>query len=175
MRSKLKTLFAVVGALAVVTAISLIVISRGPLYGQVENDNWVPDLCGEWISEAVGYSINNVTNPLDPPEYSEGSLSDDGNIFITEQNGRVFTGTFEEDEGKLTGVILPDRTVSIQLFEQSELRFFLTGRLTKSGNTLQISGYIHLFDDFHGFRVSPRPDDSEWVMATGYAQLTKVN
>ena len=53
MKNKVKTFFAVVGVLMVITAISLIVISRGPLYGQAENDNWVPDMIGWWAVEGV--------------------------------------------------------------------------------------------------------------------------
>ncbi|MFC2169969.1 hypothetical protein ACFLRM_05340, partial [Acidobacteriota bacterium] len=61
MKTKVKTFFAVVGVLVVVTAISLIIISRGPLYGQAGDDNWVPDMIGTWTGEAAGYLFLDVT------------------------------------------------------------------------------------------------------------------
>ena len=70
----------------------------------------------------------------------------EGYLWITHQTGRVFAGTWETGEDpdlvvrKMAGVTLPDRTVSMQAFETSEFRIFITGRMTKSGGTLQISG-----------------------------------
>ena len=169
MRTKVKAFITVVGVLLVVTAISLIIFSRGPIYGQAAEDNWVPDLTGEWIGEATGYAYEDVLEyPTEEPEYyPEASLSDDGNIFITHQRGRVFAGIYELGDGKLTGVILPDRTVSIQFFEFSETRMFFTGRMTKSGGALQISGYVHMFDDFG------LPEHNT-EMGSAYVQLIKV-
>ncbi len=170
MRTKAKAFIAVVSIVLIVTAISIIIISRGPVYGQDAEDNWIPDLIGEWYSEAVGYAYEDVIHLPQEPEYFEGeSLSDDGNIFITHQTGRVFAGTFEEGDGVLTGVIMKDRTVSIQFFELSEFRIFVTGRITKSGDTLQISGYVHAFDDF-GIRPEPNTE-----MASGYVRLFKID
>jgi len=170
MRTKVKAIIAVGGVLLVITAISLIIIVRGPLYGKASNDNWVPDLIGVWTGEGACYVFMDVTEPyLQPEHYFEG-LFENG-LKITQQNGRVFAGEWgfgeEGDRFKLTGVIMPDRTVSIQLFEPSEERHFITGRLKRSGGTLQISAYGHFFDDFHC--------DSQQMMASGYAQYTKVN
>jgi hypothetical protein len=169
MRTKVKAFLAVVVTLLVVTAISLIIISRGPLYGKAENDNWVPDLTGEWIGEVSGYAYEDATEwPMEPPEYFAGeSLSDDGNIFITHQTGQVFAGTIEEDAGIFSGVIMKDRTVSIQFFELSEFRLFFTGRMKKSRGALQMSGYVHAFDDLQ--------PEGNTEMASGYVQLIKVN
>ncbi len=170
MKTKVKAFIAVVGVLLVVTAISLIIFSRGPIYGQAAEDNWVPDMIGEWNSELVAYAYDDVIVLPQEPEYLAGeSLSDDGNIFITHQRGRVFAGTFEMGYGVLTGVIIKDRTVSIQFFELSEWRGFVTGRMTKSGGTLQISGYVHGFDDF-GIRP-----DSDTTMGSGYVRLFKID
>ena len=170
MRTKVKAFIVVVGVLLVVTAISLIIFSRGPIYGQEGEDNWIPDMTGEWDSEVVGYAYDKVIElPQTPEYYPEASLSDDGNIWITHQRGRVFAGTFEMGDGVLTGVIMKDRTVSIQFFELSEFRLFVTGRITKSGDTLQISGYVHGFDDF-GIRDEP---DTE--MGSGYVRLFKID
>ena len=169
MRTKVKAIIVVGGVLLVITVISLIIILRGPLYGEAADDNWVPNLIGEWIGEARGYAYEDVTEwPMETPEYFAGeSLSDDGNIFITHQTGQVFAGTFEEGGGVFSGVIMKDRTVSIQFFELSEFRLFFTGRMTKSGGTLQMSGYVHAFDD-----LQPEGDSE---MASGYVRLFKVN
>ncbi len=183
MKTKVKTFFAVVGVLLVVTAISLI-IGRGPLYGQAENDNWVPNMIGTWgMSEGVGYYFEDVTDPACIPKYTVSSLDPDpeaeGYLHITHQTGRVFAGTWWSGSDpdvvvrKLSGVMLPDRTVSIQAFETSEYRIFITGRMTKSGGTLQISGYAHSFDDINH---SHGPYDPYLgTMSSGYAQLIKID
>ena len=169
MRTKVKTFIAVVGVLLVVTAISLIIFSRGPIYGKAAEDNWVPDLIGVWTGEGAGYGFLDVTVPYLQPVYFEGPI--ENGLEITHQTGRTFAGEWGSDDGgdrfKLTGVIMPDRTVSIQLFEPSEERHFITGRITRSGGTLQISAYGHFFDDFHY--------ESETMMSSGYGQFTKVN
>ena len=172
MKTKVKTFFVVVGVLAVVTAISLTLISRGPLYGQAEDDNWIPNLIGTWTGEVVGYFYEDVTDPTCEPLYIEGFLND---FFITHQDGRAFTGTWYEgpDKIKIAGVMLPDRTVSIQDFTPSEERNFFTGRMTKSGGTLQISGYLHSFDDFN-HRHWPFKEGGK-TMASAYVQLVKVD
>jgi hypothetical protein len=169
MRTKVKAIIAIGGVLLVITAISLVIVVRGPLYGKATNDNWVPDMIGEWATErAAIYTFEDVTDPTCTPVYIEGVSYPEGVIHITEQTGRVFAGKWEGGH-KVTGVILPDRTVSMQEFEPSELRFFITGRLTKSGDALQISGYSHMFDDFG---ISP---DSDKMMASTYGRLVKVN
>jgi hypothetical protein len=109
-----------------------------------------------------------VTDP-DPnqqPIYLQGFS--EGDFVITEQAGRVFAGTSEHGQ-KLTGVILPDRTVSIQAFELPEHRVFGTGRLTVSGGRRQLSAYVHLFSDF-GASAS---EDSN--MASGYVRLVEAD
>ena len=175
MKTKVKTFFAVVGVLVVITAISLIISSRGPLYGQAEDDNWVPNLIGVWTCEAVGYFFEDVTDPACEPLYVEGPQDD---FVITHQTGRVFGGTWYDDPNepgdnkKLTGVMLPDRTVSIQDFEPGAERVFITGRMTKSGGTLQMSGYLHFFDDF--MHKHWPYEQGEKMMASGYVLLTKV-
>ncbi|UCE40494.1 MAG: hypothetical protein JSV17_13710 [Candidatus Aminicenantes bacterium] len=169
MRTKVEAIIAVIGVLLVITTIGLIIISRGPLFGKDNNDDWVPNLIGEWIGEANGYAYSDATEwPMETPEYFAGeSLSDDGNIIITHQTGQVFAGTFEEGYGIFSGVIMKDRTVSIQFFELSEFRLFFTGRMTKSGGALQMSGYVHAFDDLQ--------PEGNTEMASGYVRLFKVN
>jgi len=91
MRTKVNAFIAVVGVLLVVTAISLIIFSRGPIYGQAAEDNWVPDLTGNWDSPGTGYSYHDVIEypPWEPDYYPEASLSDEGYVIITRQTGRV--------------------------------------------------------------------------------------
>ena len=144
MKSKVKTFFAVAGVLVVIVAVSIITTSREPLHGQAGNDSWVPNMIGRWSTQGVGYVFEDVlsADPNLEPVYVEGDLDD---FVITRQIGRVFAGTWYDDPNDpgdlktLVGVILPDRTVSIQDFEPSEERTFITRRLTKSGGTLQIS------------------------------------
>ena len=172
MRTKVKTFFVVGGILLVVTAISLIIIGREPLYGQGNNDNWTPDLIGEWTAEMAGYFYDDVIDPECPPIYGEGYAN---NFHITHQTGRTFAGTWYEgsDKIKIAGVMLPDRTVSIQDFTPSEERNFFTGRLTISGGTLQMSGYLHSFDDFNHSHGPWRGSDR--TMASAYVQLVKID
>ena len=169
MRNKVKSFIAVVGVLLVVTVISLIIISRGPLYGKAGNDNWVPNMIGVWATErAAMYFFEDVTDLTCMPVYIEVVSDPEDYITITHQTGRVFAGTWG-DRGKLTGIIMKDRTVSMQMFELSELRCFLTARMTKSGGTLQLEGYSHGFDDFG------LPGNGDMNIFSGYGRLVKID
>jgi len=171
MRTTLKKCVAVLGVLLVVAVIGLI-ISRGPIYGQAGADNWVPDLTGEWTGELTGYYYDHVTDPACVPQYFKNPF--EHNLIITNQTGRVFAGALvntddPSEPGKVAGVILPDRTVSIQIFDPSELRLFITGRMKASGETLEISGYGHMFDDFGS------GSNLHATMASMYIRLVKVD
>ena len=169
MRSKVKASIVVVGVLLVVTAIALIIISRGPLYGQAARDNWVPNMLGVWAPESgANYIFDDVTNPNCMPQYVEYTTAE-GYVYITHQTGRVFAGAW--NGRKLTGVILQDRTVSIQVFEPSEHRFFMTAKIKGSEGKLQIEGYSHDFNDFG----LPEPGGKDKGMGSGYGRLVKVN
>lgn len=170
MRAKVKTFIAVVGVMLIVTAISIIIISRGPLYGKEGEDNWVPDMIGVWTGEMAQHYFVDVTDPTETPNYIEESSTSEEDWHITHQTGRVFAGTFGvSTERKLTGVIMEDRTVSIQMFWESETRIFFTGMMTKSGGARQISGYFHYFDDFN-----PGGTGDKW-MGSGYGRFVKVD
>ncbi len=145
----------------VIWAVGLFLVGTASLQAGEHEDSWVPDLTGLWSSEVIGYVFEDVADPGDEPFLYEGSL--DYPLAITDQTGRVFTGKL--NGAKLTGVILPNRTISIQYFELSEERIFITGRLTRSGNTLQISGYMHFFDDLRA--------GGDRMMATGFIRLTR--
>lgn len=166
MRTKVKAFIVVVGVLLVVTAISLIIFSRGPIYGLAAEDNWVPDLTGEWTGEGAIQFYFDVTDATETPKYAEAPFAH--NFAITEQTGRVFAGIW--DGTKVAGVMLPDRTVSIQFFEPPERRAFMIGRMTKSEGALQISGIWYFFDDFG----LPTGAGNKW-MGSGYARLVKVD
>ncbi len=171
MRSKVKAFIVVVGVLLVVTAIALIISGRGPLYGKAAEDNWVPNMLGVWGQESgAGYHFEDVTDPNCMPQYYEFTTSE-GYMYITYQTGRVFAG--EWNGRKLAGVILQDRTVSIQGFEPSEHRFFMTGKITGSGGKLQIEGWAHDFDDFGRPPIGGAGKDKG--MGSGYGRLVKVN
>ena len=127
------------------------ILFSGILYAQTPNDGdtWFLDPIGNWTAEMAGYIFWDVTNPssvvyddesgeeLVQPSYGERA----SDIVITHQTGRAFAAerdSVEGDRRRLTGVIMPNRTVSIQIFEPSELRMFISGRLKQSGGTLQI-------------------------------------
>ncbi len=176
MRTKVKAFIVVVGVLLVVTAISLIIISRGSLYGQPGGGSWIPDLIGEWAGEGTAYLYDDVTALPEQRTltYASGvDFSDEGNVIITEQTGRVFAGTYEGIAGTLTGVILQDGTVSIQFFERDENRMFFTGKIRRSRGTLQLEGYVHVFGDFHHIHWPFEDEEGARNMATGYGRLTK--
>lgn len=169
MRIKVNAFIAVVGVVLVVTSTGFI-ISRGPLYGQAEENNWIPDLIGAWLGESAQYYFEDVTDPTETPNYIIESSTPEEAWHITDQTGRIFAGTVGlSGERKLTGVILPDRTVSIQMFWESETRIFFTGRMTKSGDEPQISGYFHYFDD-----LDPSGTGDKW-MGSGYIRVVKVD
>lgn len=170
MRTKVKTFIAVVGVMLIVTAISIIIISRGPLYGKEGEDNWVPDMIGVWTGELAQHYFMNVDDASETPNYIEESTTPEENWHITHQTGRIFAGTYGvSGERKLTGVIMEDRTVSIQMFWESETRIFITGKMTKSGGVLQISGYFHFFDDFLFGGTGDK-----W-MGSGYGRFVKAD
>ena len=170
MKTKVKAFIAVVGITLIVTAISIIIISRGPLYGEAAEDYWVPDMTGVWTGELAQYYFEDVTDASETPNYIEEFSTPEENWHITDQTGSVFAGTVGvSGERKLTGVIMKDRTVSIQMFWESETRIFITGRITKSRRALQISGYVHYFDDF-----DPSGTGDKW-MGSGYFRFFKVD
>ncbi len=159
MKHKLQILVCAVSVLLVVAVIVFVVNDTEPLYGQgrsgFDANNQLPDLIGTWRGDAEICSFSDVTDTSNQPVCQQIMPGEMEDFVITEQAGRVFAGIFDNfdgapDEDRITGVILSDRTVSIQLFELSELRGFLTGRLTGAGDNLEISGYFHVFDDFGG-------------------------
>jgi hypothetical protein len=170
MRLTLRGYTPAIGYLLAAIALVLVIASRTPLYGQA-GDSWVPDLRGTWNVAVMGYGFEDVTDPNSQSGYFYSPTQSD-QVVITQQTERVFAGIIDDpngDDGKLVGVILPDRTVSIQVFDPSEVRLFATGRLEVSGRQLQISGYGHMFDEF-GIREFP-----DKTMSTVYIRLVKMN
>jgi hypothetical protein len=165
MRTKVKAFIAFVGVLLAVTALSLIIIGRGPLYGKAKEKDRIPDMTGVWTYETAQYYFEDVTNPKEEPKDRMASSTPEEDWHITHQTGRVFAGTFGfEGEGKLTGVILPDGTVSIQIFWASETRIFFTGRMLNTKGISVMAGYFHYFDDFN-----PGGTGDKW-MGSGYSR-----
>ena len=171
MRLTSRAFIAAAGVLVVIAVTGFLLIPTDSLYGQNDRDSWVPDLHGAWWIELSAYSFENVTDQDCQPEYfHESSQSDQ--VKIVDQTGRVFAGIIDDptgDDGKLAGVIMPDRTVSIQIFDPSEFKMFVTGKLAVSGGRLEISGYCHMYDEF-GIREFP-----DKTMGAGYIRLTKVD
>lgn len=170
MGSKAKAFIVVLGVLLVVTAIALIIISRRPLYGQAKEENWIPNMVGTWEREGgAAYYFDDVTDPGSIPQYVEFSTADpEGRyLHIMYQTGRVFAA--EWNGRKMAGVIMQDRTVVIQMFEPSENRFFITGKIMGSGAKPRMEGYVYQFNDFG---IRPNPDKS---MSIGYATMSKID
>jgi hypothetical protein len=153
-------------ALAFISCISLLFLEKDSLYGQGMAER-VPNLVGHWQAKSAFYMFDPVTNPESEPFYFESSGTEEDMLNIDVQTGRVFAGS-TPDGGKLTGIILPDGTVSIQAFGEGELRVFGTYRLSKSGNTYKLEGYAHYFDDL-------KSPDAESMMATSYGVAVKVD
>ena len=173
MKQKLRILSYVVGVLLVVAVIGFVITDKEPLYSQgrggSNSNKPVPDLIGTWQVDGTAYfieDVNDFTAPDGVPEFIQGPFED---IIITDQTGRVFAGIGVGGNDHVTGVILSDGTVSMQLFELTELRGFLTGTLDGGGTTLEISGFFHVFDDFGA--ASP----SDTNMASAFVQMVKVN
>jgi hypothetical protein len=72
---------------------------------------------------------------------------------ITHQQEGLFAGTIPDPENpgnKLTGVVLPDGTVSIQLHEgtsEGSDRYFVTAALTVTDGRYRMAGYGHVYED----------------------------
>jgi hypothetical protein len=168
------------GLFVVLLAAGFVMAARAPAFGQ--NRARVPDLRGTWQGQIRGYIVQNVLvepvfdpsgNPtLGKPHYFEDA-SDDQTFFIREQVGRVFAG-WDAEGRKLTGVLMPDGTVSVQLFEPTENRTLFIGTLTAVGGQLRMEVYGHGFDDF-GLTAPDPLNAGHFNMASGYGAFVKVN
>ena len=83
---------------------------------------------------------------------------------VTHQNGEAFAAVAFDEDGDLhamTGVVLSDGTVSIQAFNPSEQRFFITGTVKLTNGTYVIDAQGQVFDDFglKPFGNGPSPCD----------------
>ena len=178
--SKLTGLVLVSGALVVAMGMSFLLSGARSLYGQVGEGN-IPDMVGVWKGELYGYNFNNVADPdcRQPADIAKSQCqpqyiqNPEASFQITTQNGRVFAGLYVEGQypRRLTGVVLPDGTVSVQGFSPTELRSFFTGTLTFTNGTYEMTGQGHSFDDF-GLRA---PESTKGSMASGIFRYAKVN
>ena len=129
----------------------------------------IPNLVGEWKGQLVGYSYEDSGNPANGPEFVQGEIS----MNITVQNGRVFAGTHYdpgEPGDKLTGVLMPDGTVNIQLLFDvtgGTDRYFVTGTLATVRGGYKITGFLHVYEDVKHSMTAR--------MASGYFSMYKVN
>jgi len=161
MNSRKLMLLLAISAMAI--CVGLAVLGREPLYGQGGSTR-IPAMLGQWSGQGAGYGFENVLDPSSQPQYSENEGQ--GLLNITAQNDRAFAGTFGAGD-KLTGVILPAGTVSMQTYRDNN-RMFLTGTLTDHGRGgYVITGYIDSFEDLTR-AVMPG-------MGTAYFQAIKAN
>ncbi|MCX6638634.1 MAG: hypothetical protein NT090_26570 [Acidobacteria bacterium] len=144
--SKLNSKVSILGLALSLAGIGLLFSSRERLYGQ-SPDNRVPDLRGDWKGQITVVLFDNSLDPTEPPQFGQ----DEFVFTITHQNGRVFAGFNPEPSGngeKLTGVLLPDGTVSMQVLSgHGSDRTFLTGTFSTAKGTYQMEGYAHQYED----------------------------
>jgi len=129
----------------------------------------IPNLVGEWKGQAVGYSYEDSGNPYNSPQFAQGEVS----MNITTQNGRVFAGTHYdpgEPGDKLTGVLMPDGSVSLQfLFDVTggTDRYFINGTLANVRGRYEIKAHGHTYEDVKHCQTAR--------MASFYFSMYKVN
>jgi hypothetical protein len=106
----------------------------------------IPDLKGPWKFISTGYGFSDVLRDgVNPKWESATSIGK-----ITHQKGRTFAGRFTQNghEVKMTGVILEDNTVHIQVFSYHS-RAFLQGKYSVIDGKATIRAASHQYDDFN--------------------------
>jgi len=132
-----------------------------PAYGQQVGPDRAPNMVGEWRGRAQVVYFENIDDSVSQPQFIQ---TDEFVLTIGAQEGRAFAA-LGPDGDKLTGVILPGGTLSMQLFGGND-RWFLTGTLTIERGLYVIKGYIHTFED---------PTRATYPsMATGHFYLSKA-
>ena len=158
-------------AVVAVTGICLLISGKGLLYGQAP-DARIPDMIGVWDGEVDGCLFDDVRSTEYEPQCFENVPFEP--FRITHQTGRVFAGRagdpeFQYAAGRYTGVVLPDGSVRMQQFEQSELRLFFTGKLKVTDGRYELVGHGDLFDD-----LTEKTSTESGNMATFIIRLTKL-
>ncbi len=166
MRSNLRVLMSTVGVVMVAALVGLLVTGRDPVYGQGPplGTRPVVDLTGVWEGEFSGYLFEDVLDEYDSPQFIFQEPGED--LVITDQTDSTFAGSWPGGD-KVTGTVMPDGTVTVQMFEPGELRLFGTGTVEVRGNRAEIHGVLHAFDDF-GF-------GGDTSMFSGVFRFVKVN
>ncbi len=177
---KLNVLVPAVCVLAAAVGAVLLLPGTKPLYGQADGEK-IPDMVGVWKGEVSAYVFANVADPecKAPADITKATCQpqfvpqSQALIEITTQNGRVFAGLYVEGANprRLTGVVSPDGTVSVQGFSPTEFRSFASGTLKFTDGIYEIAGKGHGFDDF-GLRT---PDKTVGSMISFTFRYTKVN
>jgi hypothetical protein len=132
-------------------------------FTSVSNAAGIPDLKGPWKFVASGYDFRDVLRDGVNPKWESATSTGK----ITHQKGRTFAGRFTRvgHEVKMTGVILEDNTVHIQVFTYHS-RAFLLGRYSVINGKATIRAASHQYDDFN---LSSEPS-----IQTFYYTMTKT-
>lgn len=113
-----------------------------PVYGQQVGPDTTPNMVGEWRGRGQVVYFENIDDPASQPQFVQ---TDEWVLTIGTQTGRAFA-SMGPDGQKLTGVILPDGTLSMHSFGGND-RWFWTGTLTVRRGRYVIEGYVHTFED----------------------------
>jgi hypothetical protein len=124
----------------------------------------IPNLKGKWKSSMSGFGFQNILQDGVNPQ----AATDSGVATLGFQKGRSFAGRFIDNnhEVKLTGVILEDNTVHMQVFSYHSRGVFV-GKYSVINGVQTIKGAANLYDDLN---LSSDPG-----ISTMYFVLTKVN
>lgn len=123
----------------------------------------IPNMKGIWKGTFKYVEFENVLVVGAAPEYG----SDEVEMKITTQKGRLFAGRIRDGESelKVTGFIDTDDSVTIQLYEE-DTRIFFSGKLIP-WTTPTLRGTAHLYEVIN-ISLDPR-------MATGLLTLKRVS
>jgi hypothetical protein len=146
---KLTRMFLPVAILTGFAIFGLLASKSSSLQAQV-GPQQIPDLRGTWGGEASEVRFRDSRDPTAEPQFGSGGLV----IFtITHQQEGLFAGTIPDPDNpgnKVTGVVLPDGAVSIQIQEgqgEGNDRYFITAALTVADGRYRMTGYGHVFEE----------------------------
>jgi len=136
----LKFFISIIGIFVAFACIAFLIPGEEPLYGQ--RGNKIPDLIGEWSGGVYGGGFEDVWS-ADAPVFGGDDTVD---MTITHQEGRFFCGGGENYEDKITGVLMEDGTVHVQLFDTSNMeRVFGIGKLIRRKGHLIIRVSLNIY------------------------------
>jgi hypothetical protein len=142
----------------------LVTIVFGAYFTSFTHAAGIPNLKGKWKNSMSGFGFQNVLRDGVKPQ----AATDSGVAILGFQKGRSFAGRFIDNnhEVKLTGVILEDNTVHMQIFSYHSRGVFV-GKYSVINGIQTIKGAANLHDDLN---LSSDPG-----ISTMYFVLTKIN